>query len=37
MGYRKVAKELNLNPGIVYGWLFKDNQKQIIDVNRGIE
>ncbi len=35
MGFRKVAKELNLNPGIVYGWLFKNNQKQILDVKGG--
>ena len=35
MGFRKVAKELNLNPGIIYGWLFKNNQKQILDVKGG--
>ena len=30
-GYRKVAKELDIPKGVVYGWLFKDNQKQILD------
>ncbi|MEK6904138.1 MAG: LAGLIDADG family homing endonuclease, partial [Nanoarchaeota archaeon] len=33
MGFRKVAKALNINPGIVYGWLFKDNTKQILDID----
>ncbi len=35
IGFRKVAKELKVNPEIVYGWLFKNNQKQILDVKGG--
>lgn len=31
VGYRKVAKAIGVPPGIVYGWLFKNNQKQILD------
>ena len=31
MGYRKVAQKLGLNPGITYGWLFKNNKKQIVN------
>ncbi|MBU0628706.1 MAG: hypothetical protein KKC75_05935 [Nanoarchaeota archaeon] len=32
MGYKKVANEMGLPKGVVYGWLFKNNQKQILDV-----
>ena len=32
MGYKKVADKMGLPRGVVYGWLFKNNQKQILDV-----
>jgi len=32
MGYKKVAQRLGLPRGVVYGWLFKNNQKQILDL-----
>ncbi len=37
IGFRKVARELNLNPGIVYGWLFKNNKKQILDLKEELK
>ena len=32
IGYKKVADKINVPRGVVYGWLFKNNQKQILDV-----
>lgn len=32
MGFRKVANQLKIPKGVVYGWLFKNNQKRILDI-----
>ena len=32
MGFRKVAEKLYISKGVAYGWLFKNNQKQILDI-----
>jgi len=37
MGYRKVAQQIRVPKGVVYGWLFKDNQKQILNVEEMIK
>ena len=35
MGFRKVAKEINVPENIVYRWLFKDYKNKIIDMDGG--